>query len=176
MKKSKKNLKANARAYFYAVLSLTILSLLLAYLYFVINKNTPGQEPSNYPENINLSPPTEQEKKESNSNKDVIIQNMDKPVDTNQSSSAPISVTITRASRSNVSVYIEKLSEGTCSLSVTQNGIEKISMNTKIESQTDYSTCEGFSLDPNKLDSSPLKVIVTVNSGDRKGTVSQEIN
>lgn len=89
---------------------------------------------------------------------------------------SPISVLITRASRQSVGVYIEKLNEGSCSLSVIQNGSEKISMNAKVIPQKDYSTCEGFEIDSTKLNGSTFTVKVTVSSSGRTGSATQEVN
>lgn len=161
----------------YSVVFLALLSLsTVLYVYFRNNRESDAQEQIAPLNTINYSAPTDQDKAESSRNKDEIIQNMDKPADTNQSSGIPITITITRASRTIVSTYIDKLDEGTCNLSVTQAGVEKISMSAKITSQASYSTCEGFSLDSNKLDNAPFKVNISVTSGDRVGSASQEVN
>lgn len=91
------------------------------------------------------------------------------------SQSSELSVLITRASRDSVGVFIEKIDSGICKLSVTQSGIEKISMTAEIIQERDYSTCRGFDLDSTKLDNAPLTVNVSVTSGSRIGAVSQEV-
>lgn len=88
---------------------------------------------------------------------------------------SPISVLITRANRDSVGVYIEKITEGICELKVTQNGVEKINITAKVIAQSEYSSCEGFRLDSSKLDGSVFKVTVSVTSGDRLGSTSQEV-
>lgn len=170
-KKNKRNKKV-----FILLTALLIAAGLSVYIYLKNGKELETQGQISPVNTINYSAPNDQDKAESSRNKDEIIQNMDKPADINQSSGTPISISITRASRTNVNTYIENLAEGTCNLSVTQAGIEKISMSAKIISQASYSTCEGFSLDSNKLDSAPFKVNISVTNGDRVGSASQEVN
>ena len=95
-----------------------------------------------------------------------------KPTDT----SAEISVLITRASRSSVGVFIEKIDTGKCILTVTQSGIEKINMESAVIQERDYSTCQGFDLNSTKLDSTPLAIKLSVISGNRSGSATQEVN
>lgn len=95
-----------------------------------------------------------------------------KPSDT----SAEISVLITRASRSSVGVFIEKIDAGKCVLTVTQSGIEKIKMESVVIQERDYSTCQGFDLNPTKLDSTPITIKLSVISGNRSGSAKQEVN
>lgn len=130
---------------------------------------------SNSMNTTNYSEPTELDKAESSRNKNSVIESMNTPVDEKKSPSEPISVTITRSSRTNVGVYIEKLAEGKCNLSIIQNGIEKIAMNAKIITQSDYSTCEGFFIDSSRLENTPFTIIVKVSSGDRNGSANQEV-
>jgi len=90
--------------------------------------------------------------------------------------SAEISVLITRASRSSVGMFIEKIDTGICVLTVTQSGIEKIKMESAVIQERDYSTCQGFDLDSTKLDSTPLTIKLSVISGSRSGSAVQEVN
>lgn len=137
------------------------------------NNDSPQTTNQNYPENVNkvdYGPPKPE---------DTVISPEKINTDTREEASSqdsPISVLITRASRESVGVYIEKITEGTCQLRVLQNGTEKINITTKVIAQSEYSSCEGFSLDSSKLDSSAFNVTVNVNSGDRSGSASQEVN
>lgn len=93
----------------------------------------------------------------------------------NSTKSGNISVLITTADRSSIGVYIEKISSGACNLSITQSGIEKISMTANVIEQRDYSTCQGFDIDSTKLDSSPFTAKVTINSDTRTGIATKEV-
>lgn len=175
MTKNKKN--KTRKKVLYLVIFLSLLSLSTAlYVYLIKSRESNTQEQIAPVNTINYSEPTNQDKAESSRNKNEITQNMDKPIDVNQSSDLPISVTITRANRTIIGVYIEKLPEGTCELSITQKGIEKISMRAKVIAQADYSTCEGFSVESSKLDETPFNVNISVISGNRKGSANQEVN
>lgn len=179
-----KNIKIKKR-----LIALPLIFILLGVVAFVIFTIfiKPNQNQQNKPlvivnqdekdkNETDYSPPKKEVIDESNNNKNEIIKNMDSPKQNEQINNSPISVSITRISRSNVSVYIENISEGTCNLSVQQNNIEKIKMTAKVLPQSGYATCEGFSLDASKLDSSSLKIEITVSSGNRLGKVSQELN
>ena len=86
-----------------------------------------------------------------------------------------INVSITRASSESVGIYIEKLISGTCEFTITQSGIVKIAKTASVIPVADYSSCEGFDIDPNILNSTPFTVKVTVKSNGRTGIAIQEV-
>lgn len=152
-------------------------------LFYFFRKNTSDtdvtltDESSELTSRINYSEPSSGEKSDSKRNKDEVINNMDKPVISEQTNTnAPISISITRATRNIVSAYIERVNEGICSLSIKQNSQVKISMSSKVIALADYSTCEGFSIDSTLLEPTKFIVNLTVTSGSRKGSASQEVN
>ena len=134
-------------------------------------KDAPSSDSTSRPNTVNYEPPKQE---------DMIISpeknNTPKPDSPMIDSAAAISVLITRASRSSVGVLIEKINNGKCILTVNQSGLEKVSVESVVVQERDYSTCQGFDLDSSKFASTPITIKVTVSSNGRTGVATQEVN
>lgn len=68
------------------------------------------------------------------------------------------------------------LSEGSCALSLAQNGNVIYSADAKIVAEVSTSTCDGFNIPLNGLGSGATEIIIKLSSGGKTGTIRGEVN
>ncbi|MDX2776415.1 hypothetical protein PV379_03550 [Streptomyces caniscabiei] len=160
------------------VIPLGIIAVAAVYI-FVFNGSLFGwQLRQEDPSNINLGPPTEEEANTGTKIKEKSIeQNQGKPTVGDNTPPAgqtdTISVGFSAINQNEGMLQIrvmiqEVLSEGTCVLTLSQNG-KSVTKTADVYPTASISTCRGFDVATSELNSGSWDITVEVTSGERKG-------
>lgn len=74
--------------------------------------------------------------------------------------------------RVNIDQYLEN---GECSLSLVRDGSSIYDDKAKISSGPSTSTCEGFDVPTSEVGDGDVQIVITIDSGEKKGTIRGEI-
>lgn len=144
----------------------------LAFRQFSNDRNTDQdttQTSDNSENSVNISPPTEEEKKETAENKDSLVQDHPRPAPTNPADGKKqVTPIITSANGTDVRAYVTGIFEdgGTCTATATKTGQTKTASSTGF-ADFNKTTCAPIKL---ALSGSGWTVTVNYNSATASGT------
>lgn len=101
------------------------------------------------------------------------------PLPTSTPSTVPIPVTFSNLSGSPLEVRVlisEILPSGSCTLTLQKTGASDITRTAETFPTSSYTTCKGFTVDTTGMQKGTWKATVTVTSGDRTGSVTDEVS
>lgn len=157
----------------------------LSYYVFALNGSLFGWQyrqdtPSPSQENVNLDPPTDEEKQTGTSTKEQAIEKANTP--SNGDNNAPLPVNITATNQNEDILQIRSMIDtlipnGSCTLTLTKDS-QTVTKTAQTYPTASISTCQGFDVPTSELSAGTWNVKIEVNAEGKRGqaTTTVQIN